>query len=115
MNRDRRLTSARRNRTLIHETGMGRESQSSFLAFAKGNSALMIEFHQFHIAPVDDIGRQNVCPGVPAVPVLMARAISTINSWQSWRSGVATAIATMSSTRADRDSGAISFTIATGS
>lgn len=68
----------------------------------------MIEFHQFHIPPVDDIERQNVCAGVPAVPVLMARAISLISSWQSWRSGVATAIATMSSTRADRDSGVIS-------
>ncbi len=44
----------------------------------------MIEFHQFHIAPVDDIERQNVCPGVAAVPVLMARAISLISSWQSW-------------------------------
>ncbi|WP_292278716.1 hypothetical protein [Mesorhizobium sp.] len=46
MDRDRRLASARRNRTLIQQTGMGQESQSSFLSFAKGNSALMIEFHQ---------------------------------------------------------------------
>lgn len=76
MNRDRRLASARRNRTLIHETGMGQESQSSFLSFAKGNSALMMEFHQFHISPA----AENFCPDISKVPALMARAISIISS-----------------------------------
>ncbi|MBA1142346.1 hypothetical protein [Mesorhizobium neociceri] len=57
MNRDRRLASARRNRTLMQEAGMGRESQSSFLSFEKGNSAIMIEFHQFDVSPADEIAR----------------------------------------------------------
>ncbi|MUT27112.1 MULTISPECIES: hypothetical protein [Mesorhizobium] len=112
MNRDHRLTFARRNRTLIHETGMGRESQSSFLSFAKGKSALMIEFHQFHASPVDDIERRMSAPASPRSDAdgrghQRNQLLAKLAQWRGDRHRA------MSS--ASRDSGVVSFTIPTRS
>lgn len=55
----------------------------------------MIDFHQFRHFPVDRCRTAEMfAPGLPAVGVSMAQAISVINSWQGRRSGVATAMVT---------------------